>query len=81
MDRAVRGVLRQKAELGLLDRDWTPPTAEPNIDLDSPENRLLARRLAEHAVILLANTGLLPLSASDLAGRRSPSSDPARTTP
>ena len=69
VDRAVRRVLRQKAELGLLDHDWTPPTAEPNIDLDSPENRRLARRLAERSVILLANTGLLPLSASDLAGR------------
>ena len=69
MDRAVRRVLRQKAELGLLDHDWTPSTGELNIDLDSPANRRLARRLAERSVILLANTGLLPLSASDLAGR------------
>ncbi|POX42445.1 glycosyl hydrolase [Streptomyces sp. Ru73] len=110
VDRAVRRVLRQKAQLGLLDADWdpTPPalaatdaaaadghgtadlrdtgalrtaagrrtTAEPpdtaalrttadlrgTVDLDTADNRALARRIAEQAVILLRNDGTLPLA-------------------
>ncbi|MEV5316302.1 glycoside hydrolase family 3 N-terminal domain-containing protein [Streptomyces sp. NPDC052687] len=62
IDRAVRRVLAQKCELGLLDEDWTPEPAGP-IDLDSAANRALARRLAEESVVLLSNPdGLLPLS-------------------
>ncbi|QIJ64249.1 glycoside hydrolase family 3 N-terminal domain-containing protein [Streptomyces sp. JB150] len=62
IDRAVRRVLTQKCELGLLDEDWTPEPAGP-IDLDSAANRALARRLAEESVVLLSNPdGLLPLS-------------------
>ena len=78
VDRAVRRVLRQKAELGLLDApapDGTPPGGAPDdapIDLDSPANRDLARRLAEESVVLLANDdGVLPLgTATDRASRR-----------
>jgi beta-xylosidase len=62
IDRAVRRVLTQKCELGLLDEDWTPEPVGP-IDLDSAANRALARRLAEESVVLLTNPdGLLPLS-------------------
>ncbi|HLL35651.1 MAG TPA: glycoside hydrolase family 3 N-terminal domain-containing protein [Streptomyces sp.] len=62
IDRAVRRVLTQKCDLGLLDEDWTPEPTGP-IDLDSAGNRALARRLAEESVVLLANPdGLLPLS-------------------
>ncbi|HEY8588931.1 MAG TPA: glycoside hydrolase family 3 N-terminal domain-containing protein [Naasia sp.] len=72
VDRALRRVLRQKAELGLLDADWTPlPPAlsaagsaedvRGAIDLDGAENRALARRVAEQAVVLLRNDGVLPL--------------------
>ena len=56
VDRAVRRVLRQKIELGLLDEGWTPETSidlEREIDLDSPENRQVARELAERSVVLL----------------------------
>ncbi|MGW0189208.1 beta-xylosidase/alpha-l-arabinosidase [Streptomyces sp. NPDC003362] len=61
VDRAVRRVLTQKCELGLLDEDWTPEPAGP-IDLDSAANRALARRLAEESVVLLSDPdGLLPL--------------------
>jgi beta-xylosidase len=62
IDRAVRRVLLQKCELGLLDEDWTPePTGR--INLDSAANRALARRLAEESVVLLDNPdGVLPLS-------------------
>ncbi|MFD6636949.1 glycoside hydrolase family 3 N-terminal domain-containing protein [Micromonospora chalcea] len=65
VDRAVLRVLRQKQELGLLDAtfDDEPPGA---VDLDSPEHRSIARRLAEESVILVANEGVLPLPA----GRR-----------
>ncbi len=74
IDRALRRVLAQKAELGLLDPDWSPvPPAfdgadldDPEalrgkIDLDGPENRELAREIAEKAVVLLSNDGTLPL--------------------
>lgn len=74
VDRALRRVLVQKAELGLLDADWNPvPQAlaeadlgDPRslrgrIDLDTPANRALATELAEQAVVLLRNDGLLPL--------------------
>jgi len=80
IDRALRRVLRQKAELGLLDADWSPvPPALATvpalaiedasgddvrglIDLDPPANRDLARRLAEEAIVLLRNEGVLPLA-------------------
>ncbi|MEV6088823.1 glycoside hydrolase family 3 N-terminal domain-containing protein [Streptomyces cellulosae] len=75
IDRALRRVLTQKAELGLLDPDWSPvPPAfdgadldDPDalrgtIDLDGPGNRELAREIAEKAVVLLSNDGTLPLA-------------------
>ncbi|MGW2644724.1 beta-xylosidase/alpha-l-arabinosidase [Streptomyces sp. NPDC001393] len=62
VDRAARRVLLQKCELGLLDVDWRPEPAGP-VDLDSAENRAVARRLAEESVVLLDNPGgLLPLA-------------------
>ncbi|WP_225825726.1 glycoside hydrolase family 3 N-terminal domain-containing protein [Streptomyces naphthomycinicus] len=74
VDRALRRVLVQKARLGLLDADWTPVPAvlagadldDPaalrgTVDLDTAENRDLARTVAEEAVVLLANDGTLPL--------------------
>ncbi|MGW4397838.1 beta-xylosidase/alpha-l-arabinosidase [Amycolatopsis nivea] len=67
VDRAANRLLRQKAELGLLDADWVP-RAEP-VDLDSPRNRALAREIAEKSVVLLANDGTLPLSARESAGK------------
>lgn len=61
VDRAVLRVLAQKEELGLLDEDFaSAPTA---VELDSPEHRAVARRLAEQSVVLLANDGILPLAA------------------
>ncbi|MGV9989754.1 glycoside hydrolase family 3 N-terminal domain-containing protein [Streptomyces sp. NPDC003374] len=68
VDRAVRRVLLQKCELGLLDEDWSPEAggadgAAGPVDLDSPGNRAVARRLAEESVVLLANPdGVLPLA-------------------
>ncbi|MER5456526.1 glycoside hydrolase family 3 N-terminal domain-containing protein [Micromonospora sp. NPDC002389] len=64
VDRAVLRVLRQKEALGLLDATFDD---EPQpVDLDSPEHRSIARRLAEKSVVLVANQGVLPLPA----GRR-----------
>ncbi|WP_280892948.1 MULTISPECIES: glycoside hydrolase family 3 N-terminal domain-containing protein [unclassified Streptomyces] len=74
VDRALRRVLTQKATLGLLDKDWNPvpaaldgadlddpPALRGRIDLDGPQNRSLARTLAEKAVVVLSNDGTLPL--------------------
>src|ERR1700733_11132267 len=64
IDRAAARVLRQKLELGLLDRGWSPlPAAhesagrdeDQDLDLDPPAQRDIARRLAEESVVLLAN--------------------------
>ncbi|MFF8691329.1 glycoside hydrolase family 3 N-terminal domain-containing protein [Streptomyces sp. NPDC015144] len=85
VDRAVRRVLVQKAQLGLLDADWrpVPPVLAAGADgsadgdsealrgtvrLDTDENRALARRVAEQAVVLLRNDGTLPLAADAAAG-------------
>ena len=62
-DRAVRRVLTQKCELGLLDPDWSPdPEAAAGVvTLDDSESRSLAREVARCSVVLLANQGTLPL--------------------
>ncbi len=80
VDRALRRVLRQKIELGMLDPDWSPtPLAldgveldviglddasvlRGSVELDSTENRELAREIAERAIVLLRNDGVLPLA-------------------
>jgi beta-xylosidase len=75
VDRALRRVLRQKADLGMLDEDWSPvpevlegddaPDASAvrgRVDLDPPANRELARRVAEEAVVLVRNDGTLPIA-------------------
>ncbi|MBN0041819.1 glycoside hydrolase family 3 C-terminal domain-containing protein [Cellulosimicrobium cellulans] len=61
VDRAVLRLLNQKEELGLLDPTAyadEPPTA---VDLDTPQQRATARRLAQESLVLLANDGVLPL--------------------
>jgi beta-xylosidase len=75
VDRALDRVLRQKAELGLLDAGWSPvppvlaehaggaEDVRGRVDLDPEGNRALAATIAERAVVLLANDGTLPLAA------------------
>ena len=66
VDRAVARVLGQKAQLGLLDGDWSPepPEGEEPLEFDPPAHRALARDIAEQSIVLLANdTRVLPLSA------------------
>lgn len=64
VDRALRRVLRQKADLGLLDATFDPAAVPDRIDLDPPAHRDVASRLAQESVVLLANDGLLPLDAA-----------------
>lgn len=93
IDRSVRRVLRQKAELGLLDRpgfepegdageDWQPQIDE-SVELDSASNRALARKAAQKSLVLLKNEGALPAPAEQLAGKKvavvGPSADEPRT--
>ncbi|MGC4938457.1 glycoside hydrolase family 3 N-terminal domain-containing protein [Kribbella sp. DT2] len=61
VDRAARRLLVQKVKLGLLDPDWTPEGSVRPVDLDSPENRELAREVAERSVVLLDAGTALPL--------------------
>ncbi|WCN79550.1 beta-glucosidase family protein [Micromonospora sp. LH3U1] len=74
IDRAVLRVLRQKQDLGLLDATFTeePPQA---IDLDSPEHRSIARRLAEESIVLVANRDALPLPAGRRVALIGPNAD------
>ncbi|MFJ7087814.1 glycoside hydrolase family 3 N-terminal domain-containing protein [Streptomyces griseus] len=100
VDRAVRRVLVQKVQLGLLDADWRPEPAvlaadagpdgptEGNsralrgtVRLDTDENRALARRVAEQAVVLLRNDGTLPLAAGAGAPARIALVGPNADTP
>ncbi|WP_146929696.1 glycoside hydrolase family 3 N-terminal domain-containing protein [Cellulomonas xylanilytica] len=76
VDRAVLRALRQKEELGLLDAtfDDEPPT---HVDLDSPEHRRIAARLAEESVVLLSNDGTLPLGGPSRVAVIGPNADRA----
>ncbi|MHA7987462.1 beta-xylosidase/alpha-l-arabinosidase [Rathayibacter sp. CAU 1779] len=76
VDRALRRVLLQKAEFGMLDPDWSPlpdgwtesdltdiEAVRGRVQLDTAEDRALAREVAERAVVLVRNDGTLPLQA------------------
>jgi len=88
IDTALRRVLRQKGELGLLDAGWSPvPPALADVDLSDPDalrgtidldpagNRALAGRLAEQAVVLVRNDGTLPLAAPSTIAVIGPNAD------
>ncbi|MFC4116874.1 glycoside hydrolase family 3 N-terminal domain-containing protein [Nonomuraea zeae] len=64
IDRALRRVLTQKAELGLLDAGWEPlPADVEQLRLDDEAGQDVALRLARQSVVLLRNTGgILPLA-------------------
>ncbi|MES4902258.1 MULTISPECIES: glycoside hydrolase family 3 N-terminal domain-containing protein [unclassified Streptomyces] len=79
VDRALERVLRQKAELGLLDPQWSPEPAPadgapaggaPADAVDTEEDRALAAAIAERSLVLLRNDGVLPLGATRAAPAR-----------
>lgn len=60
LEKAVKRVLRLKAELGLLDKN--PNLYDQGaIEWDSPTNQATAYLLARQSVVLLKNEGALPL--------------------
>lgn len=79
LDTAVRRHLMHKVEQGLLDRpagqDWQPRVQE-GVDLNSRENRDLAREMAQKSLVLLKNgtpgagDAVLPLDLAALAGQK-----------
>lgn len=75
VDRAALRVLRQKAELGLLDAAFEEPAGPETIDLDPPAHRALAARLAERSIILVSNDGTLPLAADARVALIGPNAD------
>ena len=82
VDEAVRRVLHQKIELGLLDGDPVVPDDASGVDLDSPRNRELAAAIAERSIVLLRNDrGVLPLDPGTTAKLAviGPCADDART--
>ncbi|WP_344056357.1 glycoside hydrolase family 3 protein, partial [Sphaerisporangium rubeum] len=65
IDRALRRVLLQKCALGLLDDGWSPEPpvlTEGGEVLDDAEVRSLAGELARRSIVMLRNTGALPLA-------------------
>jgi beta-xylosidase len=80
VDRALRRVLAQKLQLGLLDAGWSPEPVDDGIDFDSAGNRDIARRMAESSIVLLDNpTGLLPLQAPQRIAVIGPCADEPQT--
>jgi len=61
VDAAVSRLLRMKLQLGLFERPYVDASAAPAV-FDTPEQRALARTLAQKSIVLLKNDGdLLPL--------------------
>ncbi|MCX4903744.1 glycoside hydrolase family 3 N-terminal domain-containing protein [Streptomyces sp. NBC_00878] len=82
VDRAVRRVLRQKVELGLLDPDFDPRPAAlraGELDLDKAAGRALALAVARSSAVLLSNDGTLPLPAGGRIALIGPCADDVRT--
>jgi beta-glucosidase len=65
LDEAVRRVLRIKFRAGLFEHPFYTDATRERTDLLTPENRLVARHLAEESLVLLKNDrDLLPLPKS-----------------
>ncbi len=62
VDRSVRRVLTLKFRLGLFERPYVDAEAAPAA-FETPAQRSLARRAAGRSVVVLKNSGLLPLRA------------------
>ncbi|CCH19312.1 glycoside hydrolase family 3 N-terminal domain-containing protein [Micromonospora lupini] len=76
IDRALRRVLIQKIELGLLDEDWRAvPDDVADLRLDDEASRDVAVRLARESVVLLRNGGALPLTVASRVALVGPVAD------
>ena len=63
LDECVGRLFRARIRLGMFDPPERVPFAHLSLDVnDSPEHRQLARRAAQHGLVLLKNEGVLPLS-------------------
>jgi len=62
LDDAVRRVLRLKYRLGLFDRPYADPARE--VTAPTAATRAAARTVAGRSMVLLKNSGVLPLSTS-----------------
>jgi beta-glucosidase len=63
VDEAVRRLLRLKFRLGLFEHPYVDADAAP-AHFETDEQRVLARRAAAEAVVLLKNDGVLPLAST-----------------
>jgi len=67
VDRALHHVLRARFQLGMFDPDGLVPYAAiPMSEVDSPAHAKLALQAARESIVLLKNTGILPLDRARL---------------
>ncbi|MFZ0747433.1 MAG: glycoside hydrolase family 3 C-terminal domain-containing protein [Terracidiphilus sp.] len=65
MDTALVRLFTARMKLGMFDPpDMVPYTRIDENELNSPEHRALARKLADESMVLLKNDGVLPLKPS-----------------
>ncbi|MGC4850985.1 glycoside hydrolase family 3 N-terminal domain-containing protein [Micromonospora sp. DT15] len=76
IDCALRRVLIQKIELGLLDEGWQElPDDVASLRFDDEASQDIALRLARESVVLVRNTGVLPLAVASRVALVGPVAD------
>ena len=67
IDQALHRILTARFRLGLFDPDALVPYAQiPMAEVDSPAHAALALKSAEESIVLLKNSGVLPLDRTHL---------------